>query len=130
MIRYGRLAVLVAVYLLIAYLIPPPATITTQGWRWFAIFMAVIGGQILQPLPSAAIVILGLAAMVANGMPWMSTANEPAPKHPNESVSNQSARVRSASCRVYELSRSSVILSWSACEVPAPSWRWPSGSWP
>jgi DASS family divalent anion:Na+ symporter len=69
MLRYGRLAVLVAIYLVVAYLIPPPAPVTPQGWRLFAIFIAVIAGQMLQPMASAAIVLLGLAAMVANGTP-------------------------------------------------------------
>jgi len=69
MVRYGRLAVLVALYAVIAYLIPPPATVTPQGWRLVAIFIAVIAGQMLQPISSAAVVILGLAAMVANGTP-------------------------------------------------------------
>ena len=69
MIRYGRLAVLVAIYLVVAYLIPPPAPVTPQAWRLVAIFIAVIAGQMLQPIHSAAVVILGLAAMVANGTP-------------------------------------------------------------
>ena len=69
MVRYGRLAVLLVIYVVIAYLIPPPAAVTAQGWRLFAIFIAVIAGQMLQPLSSAAVVILGLAAMVANGTP-------------------------------------------------------------
>jgi DASS family divalent anion:Na+ symporter len=69
MVRYGRLAVLVALYAVVAYLIPPPDTVTPQGWRLFAIFIAVIAGQMLQPLSSAAIVMLGLAAMVLNGTP-------------------------------------------------------------
>lgn len=69
MVRYGRLAVLVVLYAVIAYLVPPPAAVTPQGWRLCAIFIAVIAGQMLQPISSAAIVILGLAAMVANGVP-------------------------------------------------------------
>ena len=69
MVRYGRLAVLLVIYAVIAYLIPPPAAVTPQGWRLFAIFMAVIAGQMLQPLSSAAVVLLGLAAIVANGTP-------------------------------------------------------------
>ena len=69
MVRYGRLAVLVALYLLVAHLIPPPAAITPQGWRLFAIFIAVIAGQMLQPISSAAVVLLGLTAMAANGTP-------------------------------------------------------------
>jgi divalent anion:Na+ symporter, DASS family len=67
--RYGRLAVLVALYIVVGHLIPPPAAITPQGWRLTAIFLAVIAGQMLQPLPSAAIVVLGLTAMAANGTP-------------------------------------------------------------
>jgi DASS family divalent anion:Na+ symporter len=69
MVRYGRLAVLAALYVVIAHLIPPPAGVTPQGWRLFAIFIAVIAGQMLQPIASAAVVLLGLAAMVANGTP-------------------------------------------------------------
>jgi DASS family divalent anion:Na+ symporter len=69
MVRYGRLAVLVAIYVVLAYLITPPPSVSPQGWRLFSIFIAVIVGQMLQPVSSAAIVILGLAAMVANGTP-------------------------------------------------------------
>lgn len=69
MVRYGRLAVLVVLYAAVAYLVPPPAGISAQGWRLFAIFLAVIAGQMLQPIASAAVVLLGLAAMVANGTP-------------------------------------------------------------
>jgi divalent anion:Na+ symporter, DASS family len=67
MIRYGRLAVLVVIYAVIAYLIPPPSGVTPEGWRLTAIFIAVIAGQMLQPMSSPAIVLIGLAAMVANG---------------------------------------------------------------
>jgi DASS family divalent anion:Na+ symporter len=67
--RYGRLAVLVAIYLFVGHLLPPPATITPQGWRLFAIFLAVIAGQMLHPLPSAAVVVFGLTAMAMNGTP-------------------------------------------------------------
>ncbi|HUE85879.1 MAG TPA: DASS family sodium-coupled anion symporter [Vicinamibacterales bacterium] len=67
MVRYGRLAVLVVIYAVIAYLIPPPSGVTPEGWRLTAIFVAVIAGQMLQPMSSPAIVLIGLAAMVANG---------------------------------------------------------------
>jgi DASS family divalent anion:Na+ symporter len=69
MVRYGRLAALVVLYLVVGHLIPPPEGITPQGWRYVAIFVAVIAGQMLHPLPGAAIVIIGLAAIVANGTP-------------------------------------------------------------
>jgi DASS family divalent anion:Na+ symporter len=67
--RYGRLAVLVGIYVLVGHLVPPPAGITAQGWRLFAIFLAVIAGQMLHPLPAAAVVLVGLAAMAVNGTP-------------------------------------------------------------
>jgi divalent anion:Na+ symporter, DASS family len=67
MVRYGRLAVLVVIFAVIAYLIPPPPGVTPEGWRLTAIFIAVIAGQMLQPMSSPAIVLIGLAAMVANG---------------------------------------------------------------
>jgi DASS family divalent anion:Na+ symporter len=69
MVRYGRLAALAVLYLAVAHLIPSPAGVTAQGWRLTAIFLAVIAGQMVHPLPSAAGVLLGLAAMVANGTP-------------------------------------------------------------
>jgi DASS family divalent anion:Na+ symporter len=69
MVRYGRLAVLVVIYAVVAYLIPPPPPVTPEGWRLVAIFIAVIVGQMLQPMSSAAVVMLGLAAIVANGTP-------------------------------------------------------------
>src|SRR5688572_5954894 len=65
--RYGRLAVLVALYIVVGHILPPPVGISPQGWRLTAIFLAVIAGQMLHPLPSAAIVVLGLTAMAANG---------------------------------------------------------------
>jgi DASS family divalent anion:Na+ symporter len=67
--RYGRLAALIVIYLVVGHLIPPPVSITPQGWRLFAIFLAVIAGQMLQPLPAAATVILGLTGMAVNGTP-------------------------------------------------------------
>jgi hypothetical protein len=37
MIHYGRLAVLVALYLVVGHLIPPPDGISHEGWRYLAI---------------------------------------------------------------------------------------------
>src|SRR5687768_4089476 len=69
MVRYGRLSALVSLYVIVGHLIPPPDGVTPQGWRLCAIFIAVIAGQMVQPLPAAAVVLIGLAAMVANGTP-------------------------------------------------------------
>lgn len=44
-------------------LIPVPAGITPQSWRLLAIFAATITGSIVRPIPGAAIVLLGVAAL-------------------------------------------------------------------
>jgi DASS family divalent anion:Na+ symporter len=67
--RYGRLAVLILIYALVGHVLPAPVGITPQGWRLLAIFLAVIAGQMLQPLPAAATVVLGLVPMAINGTP-------------------------------------------------------------
>lgn len=69
MSRTRGLAALVVLYLLLAYLLPAPATITPQGWRQTAIFICVIAGMVTEPLPASALVLMGLTAMVANGTP-------------------------------------------------------------
>ena len=68
-VRLGRLAALVALFLAISLLVPRPDAVTPQGWRTFAIFVSVIAGMAIQPMPGAALVMLGLTAMAANGIP-------------------------------------------------------------
>ena len=48
------LAALAVLYLVLAYLVPAPATITPQGWRQTAIFITVIAGMVTEPLPASA----------------------------------------------------------------------------
>lgn len=69
MSRARGLAALLVLYLVIAYLIPAPATITPQGWRQTAIFICVIAGMVTDPIPASALVLMGLTAMAANGTP-------------------------------------------------------------
>ena len=69
MSRVRGLATLSFLFAVIAYLIPHPALVSPQGWRQMAIFVCVIVGMILEPLPAAALVLFGLTAMVANGTP-------------------------------------------------------------
>ncbi len=69
MLRARRLAVLGGLFLLIAFVVPAPAAVTPEGWRQTAIFVCIIAGMILEPLPQPALVLLGLAAIVANGTP-------------------------------------------------------------
>jgi DASS family divalent anion:Na+ symporter len=66
----ARLIAVAAIYVLIAHVAPRPAAITPQGWRITAVFLATVSGLMLQPLPGAAIVIVGLTMLViAGGMP-------------------------------------------------------------
>jgi DASS family divalent anion:Na+ symporter len=69
MLRARRLAALGGLFVVIAFLVPAPEGVTPQGWRQAAIFVCMIAGMILEPLPQPALVLLGLAAWVANGTP-------------------------------------------------------------
>src|ERR671914_2059774 len=69
MSRAGKLLLLALLYLVVGHLIPHPDSVTPQGWRLFAIFLTVIVGMMLQPLPGAALVLVGLTAAVLNGTP-------------------------------------------------------------
>ncbi|HEX6044472.1 MAG TPA: DASS family sodium-coupled anion symporter [Pyrinomonadaceae bacterium] len=44
-------------------LVPVPEGVTVQSWRLLAIFAATITGSIVQPIPGAAIVLLGVTAL-------------------------------------------------------------------
>ncbi|MCC7034146.1 MAG: DASS family sodium-coupled anion symporter [Acidobacteria bacterium] len=68
-VRVRGLIAILALYLVIAYVVPRPEAVTPQGWRLAAIFGCVIVGMIIEPLPASALVLLGLTAMVANGTP-------------------------------------------------------------
>jgi DASS family divalent anion:Na+ symporter len=61
-----RWLIVIASGVIIATL-PPPAGVSTEGWRLFAIFIATIIGSIVQPLPGSAMVLLGVVAAVASG---------------------------------------------------------------
>ncbi len=49
-------------------LTPVPSGVTPQSWRLLAIFVATIIGSILRPVPSAAIVLLGVTAVALTGV--------------------------------------------------------------
>jgi DASS family divalent anion:Na+ symporter len=52
---------------LAVYLLPRPVDVTPQAWRLLAIFLATIVGSILRPVPSAAVVLLGVTAIALTG---------------------------------------------------------------
>src|SRR5215212_573984 len=64
--KFIKWAVVLSSALAIA-LIPVPGGITVQSWRLLAIFVATIIGSILRPVPSGAIVLLGVTAVALLG---------------------------------------------------------------
>jgi DASS family divalent anion:Na+ symporter len=57
--RWG--IVVASVFIILA--LPVPAGITTESWRLLAIFTGTIVGSIVRPVPAAAVVFLGIAAI-------------------------------------------------------------------
>ncbi len=71
--RLLRLLALAAIYLVVAHLIPPPTGVTPAGWRITGVFLATVAGLMLQPLPGAAMVVIGLTLFViVGGLPMAS----------------------------------------------------------
>src|ERR1700678_737180 len=54
------MAALVAIYCVVVYLIPKPASVNPAGWRLTGIFVATIAGCIIQPIPGGALVLLAV----------------------------------------------------------------------
>jgi DASS family divalent anion:Na+ symporter len=68
--RALRLLALVAIYVAIAHVVPAPAGVTAAGWRITAVFLATVAGLMLQPLPGAAMVVIGLTLLsIAGSLP-------------------------------------------------------------
>jgi divalent anion:Na+ symporter, DASS family len=65
--RSARLLALAAIYLLVAHVAPRPESVTPAGWRITAVFLATVAGLMLQPLPGAALVIVGLMFLIVAG---------------------------------------------------------------
>lgn len=58
---------LVAIYIMVAHVLPAPPEVTAAGWRTTAVFLATIAGLMLQPIAGAPLVIVGLTVMVLIG---------------------------------------------------------------
>ena len=54
-------AMLALVYAAVVYLIPKPAAVKPEGWRLTGLFVATIVGQMIEPIPGGAIVLLAVA---------------------------------------------------------------------
>lgn len=61
------LAVLIAVYVLVVYVIPKPATVKPEGWRLTGIFLATVVGSIIQPIPGGALVLMAITLSAVMG---------------------------------------------------------------
>jgi DASS family divalent anion:Na+ symporter len=62
-----KFAVLVAVYLVVVYLIPKPASVKPEGWRLTGVFVATIIGSIIRPVPAGALVLLAVTLTALMG---------------------------------------------------------------
>ena len=65
--RTRGLLCVAAVYLAVTLLCPRPSSVDAASWRQFGVFVATLAGLILQPLPAAAIVLVGVIAAVVLG---------------------------------------------------------------
>src|SRR5437870_2715546 len=67
--RARNLLFVAAVYVAV-WVCPRPAAIDAASWRQFGVFTATLAGLILQPLPAAAVVFVGvIASIVLGGLP-------------------------------------------------------------
>ena len=62
-----RLLALVAIYLVIAHLFPPPEGVTPENWRRVGVFFATIAGLMFQPMPGSQVVLVGIVGMLILG---------------------------------------------------------------
>lgn len=62
-----KLAIVVLVGVVIA-LLPPPAGLAPYAWYYFALFAAVIVGLILEPVPAAAVGLIGVTLVAVLGL--------------------------------------------------------------
>ena len=53
---------------IIVALIPPPAGLPVYAWQYFALFAAVIVGLILEPVPAAAVGLIGVTVAAVLGL--------------------------------------------------------------
>lgn len=79
---------LIAVVGLVIALLPAPADLDVGAWRYFALFVAVIIGLVIEPIPAAAVGLVGVVIAACLQLPFtpMQLA-DPAFKAPAQAVS-------------------------------------------
>ncbi|MCS7026491.1 MAG: anion permease [Bryobacteraceae bacterium] len=60
-----RLALVALPFVVVVFVAPRPESIKPEGWRLLGIFLSVIAGLILQPIPGGAVVLIGLTLSAA-----------------------------------------------------------------
>ncbi len=81
-----RAAIPLAVGVLLAAL-PVPAGLTPHAWYYFAIFSAVIVGLVTEPLPGAAVGLLGVILIAVLGLPFSAAQHaDPTFSLPGETI--------------------------------------------
>jgi DASS family divalent anion:Na+ symporter len=65
--RARSLLFISAVYVAIVWLCPRPSAIDPASWRQVGVFTATLAGLVLQPLPAAAVVFIGVVASIVLG---------------------------------------------------------------
>lgn len=79
MMKYGK-AIIPLLAGLILWLLPVPDGLSVNAWQYFAIFIAVILGLVLEPLPAAVCGLLGVGLMASLALVPASAPSMPAPK--------------------------------------------------
>ncbi len=68
-------------------LLPPPAGLAPEAWRYFAVFAAVILALVTEPLPGAAVGLMGVTLLAASGLPFSAAQRaDPGFRLPGEAI--------------------------------------------
>jgi L-tartrate/succinate antiporter len=66
-VDYLKLAIVVAIGIVL-FLLPPPSGLPDRAWHYFAMFVSVVLGLILEPIPSAAVGLVAISFSGALGL--------------------------------------------------------------
>ncbi len=68
--KIASFAILIAVYVVFSYLIPKPISMKQEGWQLTGLFIAMVLGLILEPMPGGAFVLLCVTlSTIVGGVP-------------------------------------------------------------
>ncbi len=68
--RIASFAILIAVYLIFSYVIPKPVSMKQEGWQFTGLFIAMVLGLMLEPMPGGAFVLVCVTlSTIVGGVP-------------------------------------------------------------